>query len=106
MLPCRTEFSCRTEKKRIELVNQNYIKPIAHVRLLNGQERTSCTKDLLTHSYYCFSLQAKNEPIKETFLCGTYAANHFLKLTNQEPLPLFNPLVAESSHVNHSLCVF
>jgi hypothetical protein len=87
---------CRSSKVREKLVQEYNIKPIAHVRLLNGQERRSCTKDLLTDSYYCFSYRAKNSDVTETFLCGTYAANHFLELIHHPKLKLFDPLASET----------
>lgn len=87
---------CRSPEVREKLVREYDIKPIAHVRLLNGQERRSCTKDLLTDSYYCFSYRAKNGDITGTFLCGIYAANHFLVLIHHPKLTLFDPLASEA----------
>lgn len=88
---------CRSSKVREQLVHEYNIKPIAHVRLLNGQKRKSCTKDLLTDSYYCFSYKAKEDSdIAGTFLCGTYAANHFLELIQLPRLMVFDPLVSEN----------
>jgi len=87
---------CRSPEVREKLVQEYDIKPIAHVRLLNGQERQSCTKDLLTDSYYCFSYRAKNGDVTGTFLCGTYAANHFLELIHHPKLTLFDPLASET----------
>ncbi|MGY5345906.1 hypothetical protein ACXFAU_26045 [Paenibacillus glucanolyticus] len=78
------------------MVQEYNIKPIAHVRLLNGQKRQSCTKDLLTDSYYCFSYKAKDSYVTGTFLCGTYAANHFLELIQHPKLKVFDPLVSEN----------
>lgn len=78
------------------MVQEYDIKPIAHVRLLNGQKRQSCTKDLLTDSYYCFSYKAKDSDVTGTFLCGTYAANHFLELIQHPKLKVFDPLVSEN----------
>ncbi|MBG9787125.1 hypothetical protein ABD74_05240 [Brevibacillus laterosporus] len=88
---------CRSSEVREKLVQEYDIKPIAHVRLLNGQERRSCTKDLLTDSYYCFSYRAKNGDVAGTFLCGTYAANHFLELIHHPKLKLFDPLTSETT---------
>lgn len=87
---------CRSPEVREKLVQDYDIKPIAHVRLLNGQERRSCTKDLLTDSYYCFSYKKKNTDVTGTFLCGTFAANHFLELIRHPKLTLFDPLVSEN----------
>lgn len=89
-------FPCRSSEVRVRLVQEYDIKPIAHVRLLNGQERRSCTGDLLTDSYYCFSYRKKNSDVTGTFLCGTYAASHFLDLLHHPKLPLFDPLTSEN----------
>ncbi|MUG46735.1 hypothetical protein GNP95_17245 [Paenibacillus woosongensis] len=87
---------CRTSKVREKLIQEHDIKPIAHVRLLNGQKRQSCTKEVLTGSYYCFSYRAKNSDITGTFLCGTYAAEDFLELIHHPKLKVFDPLVSEN----------
>lgn len=87
---------CRSSKVREKLIEEYDIKPISHVRLLNGQKFQSCTKDVLTDSYYCFSYRAKNSNIMGTFLCGTYAAEHFLKLIQHPKLKVFDPLVSEN----------
>jgi len=65
--------------------------------LLNGQERRSCTTDLLTDSYYCFSYRKKNSDVTGSFLCGTHAANHFLELIGHPKLSLFDPLASEGA---------
>lgn len=83
---------CRTAKTRIEIFEKYNLTPIAHVKLLNGQKRKSCTNDELIDSYYYFGYEAKNKTESGDFLCGSHAANHFLELMNLEKLPLFNPL--------------
>ncbi|PEC41852.1 hypothetical protein CON11_26360 [Priestia megaterium] len=92
---------CRYESRRIEIVEKYNITPIAHVKLLTGQEKKSCTNDKLEDKYYCFSyVHKKNKNDSGTFDCGKYAAEHFLKLLNHEGIPLFNPLSSEgTSHV-------
>ena len=45
---------CRGEDTREELVKIQDITPIAHVKLLYGQVKKSCTKANLTDQYYCF----------------------------------------------------
>lgn len=83
---------CRGEEVRKRIVDNYELRAIAHVKLLNGQVKSSCTNDLLTDSYYCFDYKSRTEPKDVgTFYCGRYAANHFLALANIRPLPLFNP---------------
>ncbi len=86
-------MKCRGENTRKRIVGEYFLKPIAHVRLLKGQSKKSCTGDILTDQYYCFYYtHKKNSQITGTFFCGKYAAEHFLKLLNKKPLPLFDPL--------------
>jgi hypothetical protein len=87
-------FTCRSKKTREDLVELFDIEPIEHLKILIGQQKKSCTSDVLTDQYYCFKYQHKrNENIQGIFLCGTHAATHFLTLLKREPLPLFNPLI-------------
>ncbi|MBC9786324.1 hypothetical protein H1S01_17840 [Heliobacterium chlorum] len=88
------EFRCFGEDRRKEIVAEYHVKPIAHVRLLNHQEKHSCTGKLLTESYYCFSYQKKlgNDKVIKTFFCGRPTAEHFLKLLNMQKLKMFDPL--------------
>ncbi|BBM67677.1 MULTISPECIES: hypothetical protein [Vibrio] len=84
---------CRGYDTRKRLVNAYFIQPVAHVKLLSGQKKASCTKDILTDSYYCFSYQGReDEEDTGTFFCGIHAARDFLSLTGHEPIKLFNPL--------------
>lgn len=91
---------CRGEESRITLVRDYQLKPIAHVKLLNGQTKKSCTNDLLTDSYYCFTYKNKSNNTNGSFYCGSHAANHFLKLLGRPSLPLFNPLTSLNSTEN------
>jgi hypothetical protein len=88
---------CRTKERREKMVEEFEIIPVAHIKLLNGQNKVSCTGDDLTDSYYCFEYRPKETSDNyETFLCGIHAANHFLELLAKEKLPLFNPLIANT----------
>lgn len=86
---------CRGKKTREELIKKYSIIPVAHVQLLNGQEKKSCTGDILTDSYYIFSYNSSDG--EGTFYCGSHAASHFLALLGKSPIPLFNPLSSTSS---------
>lgn len=87
---------CRGEKCRERIAEEYNLKAVAHVGLLAGQKKLSCTNVTLTDRYYCFSYESKKGAETGTFFCGSYAANHFLKLTDSSALPLFNPLVSEN----------
>lgn len=91
-------MKCRGEKSRERIVKNYIINPIAHVKLIGGQEKLSCTNDTLTNSYYCFNYVSRNDfNEKGTFFCGSHAASDFLKRAKLMSLPLFNPLVSNSS---------
>ncbi|ODP30364.1 hypothetical protein PTI45_00216 [Paenibacillus nuruki] len=94
---------CRSKKVREDLIKRYSILPIAHVKLLKGQERKSCTGNLLTDSYYVFSYQKDGE--SKSFLCGIHAAYHFLELIKHPKLPLFDPLSRnqDSSSINKNI---
>lgn len=100
-------MNCRGDNSRIRIVQENEVVPIAHVRLLNGQSKKSCTGDRLTKSYYYFSYKNRNNTSKEGYIvCGSHAAEHFLSLLNAKPLKEFNPLTSDpekntsSSYIN------
>lgn len=90
-------MQCRGEESRKRIVEKYNLKTVAHVQLLAGQEKLSCTNITLTDTYYCFSYKSKEGKHSGTFLCGSHAASHFLKLTGLAPLPLFNPLTADNA---------
>lgn len=83
---------CRSEDTRREIVANYELHPVAHVQLLAGQVKKSCTGDTLTNAYYCFSYKSRNNVDEGTFLCGEHAAKDFLQLIKHTGLPLFNPL--------------
>lgn len=83
---------CRGEDTRREIVKNYELHPVAHVQLLVGQVKTSCTGDALTDAYYCFSYKSRSGPDEGTILCGEHAAKDFLQLIKHPGLPLFNPL--------------
>lgn len=87
---------CRGEDTRREIVKSHELYPIAHVQLLVGQTKTSCTGDALTDAYYCFFYKSRTGADQGTILCGEHAAKDFLQLIGHAGLPLFNPLLTQS----------
>lgn len=84
---------CRTPEVREAIVETYELRPEAHVRLLKGQSKISCTGDPLTDSYYYFTYRSRETPADEGyFVCGYFAAEHFLQLLALPKLPLFDPL--------------
>ena len=103
MVVNRQKINCRGENSRRKLVRKYKLMPVTHTKLLNGQEKWSCTGETLTDRYYCFSYESLSGCETGTFFCGYHAAKHFLKLLNMEDLPLFNPLKHEGDSYSHSL---
>jgi len=91
-------MNCRGKETRIKIVREYTLEPTAHLQLLDGQQKTSCTGDRLTDSYYVFSYMRGEE--RGTIQCGSHAAKHFLELIGADPLPLFSLLV--STGTGHS----
>jgi hypothetical protein len=90
-----SEFYCRGEKRRKNLINTYQIKPITHTILLKGQTKMSAAGDKITKEYYRFSYSNLHE--SGTFVCGTFVAKNFLKLLDLPSLPIFNPLKADGN---------
>jgi len=92
-------MNCRGEQRRISIVKEYDVRPIAHLRLLNGQTKRSDAEANLTDTYYIFECTSKsNKEIVKTITCGQGAGKHFFKLLNKESLPLFNPLKSVGVH--------
>lgn len=90
-------IKCRGENCREEIVRKYTIIPRSHTKLLNGQEKRSCTGDLLTDSYYSFEyINKSNSKDVGGFYCGSHAADHFLNLMKSPRLSVFNPLKSPS----------
>lgn len=83
-------MDCRTHKIREQIVTNNKVTPIAHVKLLNGQRKKSDAGGYLSDQYYQFKVEGRNEV--QIIQCGMTAAKDFLNLTQHVALPLFNPL--------------
>lgn len=86
----------RGEENKVKFKNEYDLKPISHQKLLNGQTKDSVGGSELTDRYYCFLYNKKGEKKQKTFICGYHVANRLLELTNQSPLPLFNPLQVQT----------
>lgn len=102
-------MNCRTHKKRIEIVKQYDVIPIAHLKLLNGKTIPSDAGGIIEDSYFIFNCKSKITNLNETIYCGRAVASDFCNLIN-EPLPnIFNPLKSEikpNSQCNTSNNIF
>ncbi len=92
-------MNCRGHDKRVDIVKNYNVIPVAHLKLLNGQEKHSDAGATITDDYYVFKLESKNSTFKiETITCGIEAANDFLRLIHHDVLPIFNPLITENDN--------
>ena len=97
-------MDCRGEDRRRWIVQNYKVRPIAHVALLNGQSKKSDAGREIEKEYYKFEVISNQSGKKELIICGMGAARHFLELTNEQPLPLFNPLVNHiESDINNNV---
>ncbi|AEH45799.1 hypothetical protein Thein_1944 [Thermodesulfatator indicus DSM 15286] len=84
---------CRGTSTRKKVIKEYNLKPVAHVRLLYGQKKISCTGHILTDRYYCFWFKNRqNFEDNGYFFCGYDAAEQFLDLLQLPHLPIFDPL--------------
>lgn len=94
-------MNCRGHDTRIEIVNKYILFPIAHLQLLNGQQKKSDAGPIIENDYYIFRLVNKgNESDVRNIVCGIEAASDFLNLIHHKPLPIFNPLVSGRTEQN------
>lgn len=103
-LPFRTMAigSCRGREKKQALINQYELKPIAHLTLLNNQEKQGCCGKV-TNRYYAFKARNRSTDEVESFYVGYDCAEQLLDLIGHEKLRLFNPLQSlQSKSVNIS----
>lgn len=88
----------RGDTMKEAIVRDYVIQPVAHLKLIPGQEKTSYSKYPLTDQYYCFSFQSRvYKEDKGAFFCGKDVAKDFIRLINGNELPLFNPLKSENT---------
>ncbi|WP_263108856.1 hypothetical protein [Xanthomonas oryzae] len=92
------QMYCRGADTRQQIVKNYELHPIAHVQLLAGQIKKSCTGDELTKAYYCFYYKSRQDSGTGTITCGEHAADHFLQLIGHAGLPLFNPLASQGGN--------
>ena len=89
-------FHRRGSEIRRELLTEYDIVPIAHFKLLPGQEKYSYSGYVLKERYYCFQFTHRESGAVGSFLCGYKAAEDFLLLLEIGPISIFNPLRSEN----------
>ncbi|MFB2890129.1 hypothetical protein [Aeromonas veronii] len=89
-------FRRRGSEIRRELLTEYDIVPIAHFKLLPGQEKYSYSGYVLKDRYYCFQFTHKESGAVGSFLCGYKAAEDFLSLLEIGSVSIFNPFRTEN----------
>ena len=89
-------MDCRGHEKRLRIVQEYKIIPIAHIKLLNGKIISSDAGGDITDSYFMFNCISKTNNEREIIYCGKPTAIDFCNLTNQKLPDLFNPLKCTS----------
>lgn len=82
---------------RNKLASAYVITPVAHTKLLPGQELVGCCGKI-SNECYTFSFQSRsNTTDTGLFSVGRHCALDFLALTGKSAPPCFNPLTSPSS---------
>lgn len=89
-------MQCRGHANRERIVQNYDVVPVAHLKLLNGENRRSDAEATIENEYYIFKVvdRAKGNLI-DTIQCGMGAAEDFFRMIPYEKLSIFNPLVGD-----------
>ncbi len=88
-------MKCRGSNIRRIIVQEYYVAPVAHLKILDNRPKHSDAEAIITDEYYIFIVTSKYNGSKDTITCGMGAARDFLKLLGHSGLPLFNPIKEE-----------
>ena len=83
-------MNCRTMERRKWIVNNYYVEPMAHIKLLANQTKISDAGGLIEDQYYVFQAINKANGNKEVIQCGMGAARDFLRLLHHKYNPAFS----------------
>ena len=93
-------MKCRTTERREWIVNNYFVEPKAHIKLLANQIKNSDAGGIIEDEYYIFQATSKTNGKREVIQCGMGAARDFLRLLNHKGLPIFNPIHNDIGHHN------
>lgn len=92
-------MDCRGHNNRIKIVEKWNLKPIAHLKLINGKIIPGDAGGMIKDAYYIFECINKNDESISYIHCGKTVAMDFAEIIN-EPLPkIFNPLKSDTTKV-------
>lgn len=88
-------MNCRGHERRIKIVKNWEVTPLAHIKLLDGSEIRSDAGNDITDSYYLFQCANKMTGVSDSIRCGRAVAEDFCNLTGSMMPKYFNPLRVE-----------
>ena len=89
-------MNCRGHRRRIYIINNYDITPVAHLKLLNGKTIPSDAGGDIEDTYFIFECKSKFSGKKEVICCGRPTAKELCEMAHQDMPKLFNPLVSTS----------
>lgn len=98
-------MNCRGHEKRIKIVENWEVTPLAHIKLLDGSEIHSDAGNDITDSYYLFQCVNRVTGVNDAIRCGRAVAEDFCSLTGCTMPKYFNPIRMESEgnpHISNS----
>ncbi len=90
-------MNCRTRERRIQIVQDYLVTPVAHIQLLAGQTKHSDAGQTIENDYYIFQVKQEGTNFNDIIQCGRTVGKEFLALLNHAEVPLFNPLHCNST---------
>lgn len=82
-------------------MQENDVKPLAQLKLLNGKVLPGDAGKKIKDVYFIFECKSKNSSNLEYIYCGRFVAEDFCNMTNHTLPRLFNPLAKENSNDDH-----
>ena len=95
--------NCKGIQAKKQLVDKYNIKPIAYIRLLNGQSKQGCCGKI-TDRYYVFEYESRDNNETGSFFTGYSCGEQFLELLgiNKDRFKLFNPFYQIPNNANRN----
>lgn len=89
--------SCRGEERKRKIVAEYDIRPLFHIKMIEGQDVLEGCCGKVSDRYYHFEATSKVTKDVESFVVGYDCAEQLLDMAELEYLPLFNPLSHKGS---------
>lgn len=90
-------MDCRGHEKRLQIAANWNVRPIAHIKLINGKILPGDAGGSITDSYYIFECVHKKTNAVQYIHCGRVVAKDFSFITGEKLPAIFNPLKSGSN---------